>query len=138
MDPVFVDTGGWIAMAVVRDQFHKKAAVYYRKISKIKTPLLTSNHVLAETYTRIRYDDGHAKAVQFNSLIHEAIKTGRLHLEWVTPAIHQEAWDIFENYADQVFSFVDCTSFVIASRAGAKETFAFDEHFNTMGFVLRP
>ena len=138
MVPVFVDTGGWIAMAVVRDQFHKQAASYYRKLSRKKAPLLTSNYVLVETYTRIRYDDGHAKALKFHSLIQEAIKVGRLHLEWVTPTIHQEAWDIFEDYPDQVFSFVDCTSFVIARHAGVKEAFAFDQHFNTMGFILRP
>jgi len=65
-------------------------------------------------------------------------KVGRLHLEWITPTIHQEAWDMFEDYADQVFSFVDCTSFVIARRAGVKEAFAFDQHFNTMGFTLIP
>ncbi len=62
---VFVDTGGWIAMAVKRDRFHKKAASYYRKLSKQNIPLATSNYVLSETLTRIRYDDGHAKALQF-------------------------------------------------------------------------
>ncbi len=138
MVPTFVDTGGWIAMAVVRDQFHEHAASYYREISGKKIPLITSNYVLAETYTRIRYDDGHAKAIKFHSLIQEAIKVGKLHVVWVTPAIHQEAWDIFEDFADQEFSFVDCTSFVIASHAGVKEAFGFDEHFNTMGFTLRP
>jgi len=134
--PIFVDTGGWIAMAVVRDQFHKQAATYYRKLSK--TPLVTSNYVLVETYTRIRYDDGHAKALRFHSLIQEAVKAGRLHLEWVTPAIHQEAWGIFEHYSDQAFSIVDCTSFVIASHADIKEVFGFDQNFNTMEFILRP
>ena len=138
MVPIFVDTGGWIAMAVVRDQLHKQAASYYRKLSRKKAPLVTSNYVLAETYTRIRYDDGHTKALKFHSLIQEAIKVGRLHLEWVTPKIHKEAWDIFEDYADQLFSFVDCTSFVIARHAGVKEAFAFDQHFHTMGFILRP
>ena len=137
MVPIFVDTGGWIAMAVVRDQLHKQAASYYRKLSRKKAPLVTSNYVLAETYTRIRYDDGHTKALKFHSLIQEAIKVGRLHLEWVTPNIHKEAWDIFEDYADQLFSFVDCTSFVIARHAGVKEAFAFDQHFHTMGFILR-
>ena len=125
-------------MAVVRDQFHKQAASYYQKLSRKRVPLVTSNYVLVETYTRIRYDDGHAKALKCHSLIQEAIKVGRLHLEWVTPTIHQEAWDMFEDYADQVFSFVDCTSFVIARRAGVKEAFAFDQHFNTMGFTLIP
>ncbi|MBW2707466.1 MAG: PIN domain-containing protein [Deltaproteobacteria bacterium] len=135
---VFVDTGGWIAMAVKRDRYHKKAATYYRKLSKDKVRLVTSNYVLAETYTRIRYDDGHAKALQFNVLTQEAIKAGRLNLEWVTPAIHKEAWDIFENYADQDFSFVDCTSFAIATRGGVKEAFGFDDHFKTMGLILKP
>ena len=45
---VFVDTGGWIAMAVKRDRYHKKAATYYRKLSKDKVRLVTSNYVLAE------------------------------------------------------------------------------------------
>lgn len=138
MNPVFVDTGGWIAITVVRDQFHKQAASYYRKLSKKEIPLVTSNYVLAETYTRIRYDDGHPKALQFHSLIIQAIKLGRLHLEWVTPTIHQEAWRIFEHYQDQVFSFVDCTSFVIARKVRAKEIFGFDQNFNTVGFILKP
>lgn len=138
MIPVFVDTGAWIAMAVKRDRFHKRAASFYRRLSKEKVPLVTSNYVLTETYTRIRYDDGHAKVLQFHSSIQEAIKVGRLHLEWVTPAIHQEAWKIFKKYGDQLFSFVDCTSFAIAGNIGVKEAFGFDDHFNTMGFVLKP
>jgi predicted nucleic acid-binding protein len=135
---VFVDTGGWIAMAVKRDCYHKMAARYYRKISKDKVRLVTSDYVLAETYTRIRYDDGHAKAIQFNTLIQDAIKAGRLNLEWVIFAVHKDAWEIFENYADQDYSFVDCTSFVTAKRVGVKEAFGFDDHFKTMGFILKP
>jgi predicted nucleic acid-binding protein len=135
---VFVDTGGWIAMAVKRDRYHKKAATFYRKLSKAKVRLATSNYVLAETYTRIRYDDGHTKALQFNALIQEAVKAGKLDLEWVTPSIHKKAWDIFENYDDQDFSFVDCTSFAIAKQLGVKEAFCFDDHFKTMGLILKP
>lgn len=51
MAPVFVDTGAWIAMAVVRDQFHKEAASCYRKLSVEKLLLVTSNYVLIETYS---------------------------------------------------------------------------------------
>lgn len=135
---VFADTGGWLAMAAKRDRHHKVAAAYYRRLSKAKVRLVTSNYVLSETYTRVRYDDGHAKAMQFNALIQEAIKAGRLNIEWVTPAIHKEAWSIFEKNEDQDFSFVDCTSFVIAKRLGVKEAFGFDDHFKTMGFILKP
>jgi predicted nucleic acid-binding protein len=135
---IFVDTGGWLAMTAKRDRFHKKAAGYYRKLSKEKVLLVTSNYILTETYTRIRYDDGHAKAIQFNAVIQEAVRVRRLLLEWVTPVIHRSAWAIFERYSDQDFSFVDCTSFVIAKKVGADEAFGFDEHFKTMGFILRP
>ena len=125
-------------MAVRRDRYHKKAAAYYRKLSKDRVPLCTSNYVLTETYTRIRYDDGHAKAVQFDTLIQEAIKIGRLQLEWVTRTVHQEAWKIFKDFDDQEFSFVDCTSFIIAKLVGTNQAFGFDEHFRTMGFIRLP
>ena len=74
-------------------------------------------------------DDGHSKSLLTHSLIQEAMKVGRLHVEWVTPNVHQEAWNLFENYADQMFSFVDCTSLIIASRHGIDEIFGFDEQF---------
>jgi hypothetical protein len=45
MTPVFVDTGGWIAMAVIRDQHHKQAASFYQELSKQKVPLPSSNHL---------------------------------------------------------------------------------------------
>lgn len=138
MNPVFIDTGGWIAMAVVRDRFHQQAADYYRKLSKERVPLVTSNYVLVEAYTRIRYDDGHPKAVRFHMLIEEAIKAARLSLEWVTPEIHKKACGLFTKYSDQTFSLVDCTSFVIAKRAGVKEVFGFDQHFSAMAFEIRP
>jgi predicted nucleic acid-binding protein len=34
------------------------------------------------------------------------------------------------------FNYGSC--FVIARLAGVKEAFAFDQHFNTMEFILRP
>ena len=136
--PIFVDTSAWLAMAVRRDHYHKRAATFYKKVTQERTPLLTSNYVLVETYTRIRYDDGHEKAVRFHDVIVMAIKARRLHVEWVTPSLHDEAWKIFRDFADQEFSFVDCTSFVIARRQNVESVFAFDRHFATMGFVLMP
>ena len=31
--------------------------------------------------------------------------------------------------------FIDCVSFVVMRELGIKEAFAFDEHFNQMGFI---
>lgn len=125
-------------MVVKRDRFYKQAAIYYRKLSKQKIPLVTSNYVLVETYTRIRYDDGHASAVIFHTAIVDAIQKGRLNVKWISTSLHEKALEIFLKYEDQRFSFVDCTSFVIAQQVGTKEVFGFDKGFATMGFILRP
>ena len=138
MKRIFVDTGAWIGVAVARDQTHRAAAAHARYLAKTKALLLTTNYVLAETYTRIRYDDGHAKALAFDALIREMIRRRQLSIGWITAAIHEEAVELFRRYADQEFSIVDCASFVVARRRGVREVFGFDRHFATMGFLLRP
>ena len=138
MKHVFVDTGTWIGIAVSRDQTHEVAAAYARDLAETKMPLLTTNYILVEAYTRIRYDDGHAKAVTFDALIREMVRGRQLAIAWVTAPIHEEAVELFKRYSDQDFSLVDCSSFVVARRRRVREVFGFDRHFATMGFDLRP
>lgn len=135
---IFIDTGAWIALAVKRDQYHNPAARYYKKISKQRILLLTTNYVLQETYTRIRYGDTHTKALQFHDIITETIDKGRLKVEWITPQVHEEAWNIFRDYSDQNFSFVDCTSFIVAKKMNVISVFGFDSSFNVFGLNLEP
>ena len=135
---MFVDTGAWIGVAVARDQTHNAASSYSRALAQRKVPLLTTNYVLAETYTRIRYDDGHKKALAFDTLIREMVQQRRLNVAWITPALHEEGLEIFRRYHDQAFSIVDCVSFIVARRKKVQEVFGFDSHFMSMGFVLRP
>jgi predicted nucleic acid-binding protein len=135
---VFVDTGAWIGIAVARDQSHAAAARYARGLAEGNVPLLTTNYVLAEAYTRIRYDDGHPKALVFDGSIREMIRRRQLAVSWITPPVHEEAMELFRRYAHQEFSVVDCASFVVARRKAVREVFGFDHHFATMGFALRP
>lgn len=138
MKRVFIDTGGWIAIAVRRDQFHPAAAAYARRLAEERVTLITTNYVLAETFTRIRYDDGHEKALQFDSILGDLITERRLVVAWVGERLHRRAMEIFRKYADQSFSVVDCASFVIARERKVREVFGFDGSFRTMGFVLKP
>jgi len=53
--------------------------------------------------------------------------------------IHEEhAWTIFERYADQDFSFNDCTSFAVMQELRLSHAFTGDHHFATMGFLVVP
>jgi len=135
---IFVDAGGWIAIINDSDKYHSEAKSYYFQLLKRKTNLLTSNYVLAETYTWLRYHAGYRYAIRFHEMVTAAEKLGDLKILWVDRAIASAAWGIFEKYSDQVFSFTDCTSFVLARRAKVNEVFAFDEGFVVMEFVMRP
>ena len=138
MKTIFVDTGAWIGLAVSRDQTHAAAAEYAADVAKTRVPLLTTNYVLSESYTRIRYDDGHAKALNFDVLIQELIRRRHLTVAWITPAVHELAMEIFRKYSDQEFSVVDCASFVVAKKKRIREVFGFDNDFVKMGFIIRP
>jgi len=135
---IFVDAGGWIAIVNDSDKYHSKAKAHYLQLLKGRTNFLTSNYVLAETYTWLRYHAGYRYAIRFHKMVTAAEKSGNLKILWVDRAIASAAWEIFERYSDQVFSFTDCTSFVLAKRAKVNEVFAFDEDFAVMGFVMRP
>jgi len=134
----FVDTSAWVAIVDDSDKYHSKAKSHYLQLLKKKTNLLTSNYVLAETYTWLRYRVGHRYAVHFHKMATSAEKLRTLEILWVDRALTDAAWEIFEKYSDQVFSFTDCTSFVLAGHAKVNEVFAFDKDFVTMGFVMRP
>jgi predicted nucleic acid-binding protein len=71
-------------------------------------------------------------------MIQAAVKTNLLTIEWVTPEIHDRAWDIYERYSDQTFSFWDCASFAICRELRVDFVFGFGRDFQVAGFELRP
>jgi len=52
--------------------------------------------------------------------------------------LERACWEIFKKYSDQMFSFVDCTSFAICKKIKVDQVFAFDDDFKIMGFLVKP
>jgi hypothetical protein len=125
---IFVDTGAWFAVAVKNDPDHSAAM---RWLSANREPLVTTDYVLAETATLIRMRDktarGHRLALRVAASI---LRQQSAVLQNVTPADLQKALQIFREYSDHLFSFVDCTSFAVMERLGITHAFAFDSHFD--------
>jgi uncharacterized protein len=127
---VFLDTGAFIALADEDDQFHAVAKSIHPSLLQSKAQFLTSNLVLSETYTLIRFKVSHKSAVEFmNAFDRTGIKVLR-----VTDAIEQTAKAIFVRYNDKDFSFVDCTSFALIDHHRLDHAFAFDIHFRQYRF----
>lgn len=137
MTLAFVDTSAWLALMMPSDQGHVRAARFYRDIGR-GIRLLTTNLVLSESYTWLRYHSTHEHAVRLERTISSAVRTRRLALSWVTPSVHERAWAVFEQYSVPRFSFCDCTSFIAARDEGVDFVFGFDSDFRVMGFLLQP
>ena len=132
---IFVDTGAWFAVAVRNDSDHGAAMRWLRGN---RDPLVTTDYILAETATLIRMRDktmrGHRLAVRLaTSILRQEVAI----LQNVTRTNLQQALNVFRDYADHLFSFVDCTSFVAMKRLGIVHAFAFDSHFDEYPGIIR-
>jgi predicted nucleic acid-binding protein len=123
---VFVDTSAWYAAADRSDRANRRA----KEILSGAERLLTSDHVLVETWLLLRHRLGPAAASRF----WRALRAGAAAVEAVTAADLEGAWHIAEGFADQGFSLVDCTSFAVMQRLGLRSAASFDDHFAVYRF----
>ena len=133
---IFVDSGAWIALSSQRDQNHNDAVTIYADLKRQRARFLTTDYVLDETITRLRYDVSHSVAVQFLDFIERAQKIDGLTVTEIDKTLFQEAKLLFRQYDSAKLSFTDCTSFAVCQKHNISETYAFDEHFAMMGITV--
>jgi predicted nucleic acid-binding protein len=134
---IFVDTGAWIALSDRKDQHHGDAVAIYTQLKRLKERLLTTDYVIDETVTRLRYDLNHSTAVKFLDFIERTEKTGVLTVIRIDEILFQEAKSLFRRYDSAILSFTDCTNFAVCQMYKISEAFAFDRHFEMMGIILQ-
>lgn len=95
MKPVFVDTGGWYALANRWDAHHAEALEFVRGVAR---PLLTTSYVVVETANLLNARAGHEAAERF---LESLRSSERLSLHHVSAKEHSEAESFFRRYADK-------------------------------------
>jgi predicted nucleic acid-binding protein len=136
MSRIFVDTWAWYALADVADSDHVRARRLNEQLLARGYTFVTTNFVLSETVTLIRYHLHHQAAVRFWAMLHALVDAELVQLVRVTELHENAAWEIFERFADQKFSYTDCTSFAVMRDLGLQQVFSADHHFATLGFLL--
>lgn len=132
---LFIDTSAFLALVNEKDRHHSEASEFLVDIKdgKVKTKkIFTSDYIIDETLTRIRYAIGHklwGRDILASNVV-EKIDVDR--------EIFKLAWEIFETYEDKNLSFTDCTSFAAMKKKGIEKAFSFDEDFERMGFEVLP
>ena len=129
----FVDSSFWIAFTLRRDAHHAAARELWEAQ---ETVLLTTNHVIGETWTFLRRRDGHALATRFRERTSASHELTVVHVD---EDLEDEAWRWLRRHDERPYSFVDATSFALMRRRRLREALAFDGDFSAAGFVeVRP
>lgn len=138
MNRVFVDTWAWYALADVSDADHVLAQLANEQLLDDGYKFVTTNFVLDEIITLIRYNLHHTAAVSFWNTLQSLVAAELVELVRIDEDHETAAWQIFEQFNDQEFSYTDCTSFAVMRALGLTQAFTADHHFAIMRFVLIP
>jgi len=130
---VFVDSGAWIALALVRDPLHEQARDHWLTLQESGASLHTSIPVVIETFTFLERNAHRDVAVAWKDSIYEEAAIRILPCELRDL---EHAWDYFRRADLHKLSAVDATSFAIMTRARIRLAFTFDHHFAAVGFRL--
>jgi predicted nucleic acid-binding protein len=135
MKAVFVDTAGWMACADSADPDHARCRAARDAALKAGQTLITTDFVVDETLTLIRFRLGLAGAEAWWEQID---RSPRLRWERVDSSRFEKARTLFFQYRDKDFSFTDCTSFVIMREIRLTHAITTDRHFRQAGFQMLP
>jgi predicted nucleic acid-binding protein len=131
---IFVDASFWIGRAIPRDTRHQATRALEDVVQR--SQLVTTGHVLGETWTILRRRLGHPHA---QSALDAIQALPGIRVERVDAAIEAEAWTWLRAHDERPYSFVDATSFALMRKLRISEALAFDGDFAAAGFVeLRP
>ncbi len=94
--------------------------------------LVTTNHVVGETWTFLRRRVGHRPAAAFAAAARES---PRLSIRFVDEGLEDDAWGWLRRHDEREYSFVDGTSFAFMRKSRIREALAFDGDFSAAGFI---
>lgn len=123
---LFVDTSAWYAAADRSDRSHARA----KAVLGAGEPLVTTDHVLVESWILLRHRLGRPAAERF----WDALRADAAEIEPVGAGDLALAWTLGEAFPDQDFSIVDRTSFAVMQRLGLRRVASFDDDFAVFRF----
>lgn len=132
-EPVFVDSGAWIALALSRDPLHAQAREQWDLLRAAGARLHTSVPVVIETFTFLDRNANRDVALAWKDSV---ARPGTLNIVPCDLRDLQRSWEYFRRGDLHKLSAVDATSFAIMKRARIRLAYTFDHHFAVVGFRM--
>lgn len=138
LQEIFIDTGFWLSYLVRRDKHYCTSALLMDKLMEQGTLLVTSDLVVAETYTLLMRKVGTAGGLKFLDLLLLQVKERFTKVHYMDGELVDQAHILLKKYADWRLSFTDAASVAIIMRRGTPAIATFDRHFRAMGCCCLP
>jgi predicted nucleic acid-binding protein len=135
---VYVDSGAFIALLWRRDRAHERCAEHLRRLRRGGDVLVTTEAVVAETTTRLRYDAGLGATLRFHRVLDEAALRGELRLRYGDDRLRNAALELMARHPHLKLSYADAVGAVVARDVRAAAVFGLDDDFRQLGFALEP
>jgi len=132
-EAAFVDSGAWIALALMRDPLHAAAKAQWFALRGAGARLHTSIPVVIETFTFLDRNANRDVALAWRASLDAP---GLLTILPCDLADLEQSWAYFRRTDLHKLSAVDATSFAIMKRMRIGLAYAFDHHFAMAGFRL--
>lgn len=133
---VYIDSGAFIGYLRGKDRDHQAARREFVRLQEQRSRLVTSDAVIGEVATRLRYDIGLDATATFRHFL-KALRH-RLRIVESSPERRGKAFDLMAQYADLRLSYPDAVGAVVAREVNVKAVFAFDNDFRILGFPVMP
>jgi len=127
----FVDTSGFYALLVSRDQEHDRAASLLKVAQQRQAGFVTTDYVLDETVTLL-VARGHRHLIQ--PFLQITLRSSACRIEWTDPDRFSKAAAFLTKHDDQDWSFTDCVSFVVMKHLRLSRALTKDKNFEQAGF----
>lgn len=131
-EKVYVDSGGWIALAVESDALHPRARETWQQLQAAQANLVTGAHLIIETSTFLQRNVDLDTALRWMEAIEGFSK---LRILGVEPEQLKRAQPYLRRGFAKL-SMADAVSFVHMKAAGIRWAFTFDHHFASAGFSV--
>lgn len=132
----FVDTSVWYSVIVEEDSMHAKVKATLIEAFQNGTLFVTSNLILGELFTLLGARMG--QITPFWAFRESLLASRVVSVLYVSPKQIEAAFDLLEHRPEELYSFVDATSFVLMRDESIYTAFALDRHFAQEGFHVVP
>jgi predicted nucleic acid-binding protein len=120
VDPVFLDTNGWLALLNASDSLHSAASFAWAGLLDRGGRVVLTDWIVAETGNGLARSGARSRFAAAVELIRSSPRADLVH---VSQALCDRALELYTRTLDKAWGLIDCASFLVMEDQGISQAF---------------